>query len=157
MLTNTKAGPHATREPATSHRAWAVIALELLTAISAVYGGIGLISNNFIRMPDEWLQGTPFTSWVLPGVFLLLVVAAPMGIASALELRSSSCAPIGSEIAGAALVGWIGIELLLMHRYNVLQPVMLGVGLAVLLLASWAHRGQPLLSPRSHVGHGGPR
>jgi hypothetical protein len=120
-----------------------LIGVEVLIAASAVYGGVGLIWNDVIQMPDEWLEGTPFTSWVLPGVFLLLVVAIPMGAAAVLELRSSPCAQLASIVAGAAQVGWIGAELLIMQRYNVLQPVMLGLGLAVLILAVWAYRALP--------------
>jgi hypothetical protein len=132
---------------ATGRRSWLLIAVEGVIAVSAGYGGVGLIWNNVIQMPPDWLQGTPFTSWVLPGVFLLLVVAIPMGAAAVLELRSSPWAQLASIVAGAAQVGWIGAQLLIMQRYNVLQPVMLGFGLAVVLLAIWAHRDQPLLPP----------
>jgi hypothetical protein len=55
---------------------WALVAVEVLTAVAALYGGIGLIADNSIQMKDEWLIGTPFDSWVLPGIFLLLVVVA---------------------------------------------------------------------------------
>ena len=136
----------ARRQPA-EPRAWPGIVLELLTGAAAGYGGVGLIWHNVIRMPDDWLRGTPFTSWAMPGVFLLLVVAAPMGAAALLELRRSPWAAAASITAGAAQVGWIGAELLIMQRYNVLQPVMLGFGLAVLLLAVWSRRHQPLLPP----------
>jgi len=85
--------------------------------------------NNVIGMPDRWLRGTPFTSWVVPGAFLLLVVAVPMGMAAVVEASRSAWAALASISAGAAQVGWIGAELLMMQRYNVLQPVMLGVGL----------------------------
>ena len=50
-----------------------------------------------------------------------------------------------SVVAGAALIGWIAGELLVMQKYAVLQPVMLLVGLAVLMLALWDWRHRPLL------------
>ncbi len=136
--------------PLTGRRPWTLAVLELLTALSAVYGGIGLIGE-FIGMPDSWLRGMPFSSWVLPGVFLVLVVAVPVGTAALLELRHSAWAPAASVVVGAAPIGWIGAELLLMQKYDVLQPVMLGVGLAVLLLSLWADRARPVLpaSPSS--------
>jgi hypothetical protein len=127
-------------------RPFLLIALELLIGVGAVYGGVGLMWNNAIGMPDEWLQGTPFTSWVLPGVFLLLVVAVPMTAAAVLEVRHSARAAVASVLAGAAEVGWIAAELFVMQKYNVLQPVMLALGLAVMLLALWAHRAVPLLA-----------
>ena len=122
-----------------------MIGLELFISASAIYGGVGLIWNNVLGMPDDWLQGTPFTSWTLPGIFLLLVVAVPMAAAAVLGLRRSVWAPAASIIAGATQIGWICVELLIMQEFNVLQPVMCGLGLVVLLLAVWSRRHRPLL------------
>ena len=129
-------------------RPWPLITLELLIAAAATYGGVGLMWNNAIGMLDEWLAGTAFTSWTLPGLFLLLVVAAPMAGAAALELRRSRWAALASVLAGSAQIGWIGAQLLVMQRYNVQQPIMLGAGLAVLLLAVLAGAGRPLWPTR---------
>ena len=93
-------------------------------------------------------RGTPFSGWVWPGVFLLLVVALPMGRAALLELRRSPWAAAASVAAGAAHVGWIGAQLAIVQRYNVHQPIMLGCGLGVMLLAGWAARKRALLPPR---------
>jgi hypothetical protein len=119
-----------------------LVVLEVLVAAAALYGGIGLAAGNLIGMPDEWLVGTPFTSWLWPGVFLLLVVAVPMVAAAMLELRGSPRAAVVSVLAGAAQVAWIAVQLLVMQRYHVLQPVMSLAGLAVLLLAVAAHRSR---------------
>ena len=129
-------------------RPWPLITLELLVAAAATYGGVGLMWNNAIGMLDEWLAGTAFTSWTLPGLFLLLVVAAPMAGAAVLELRRSRWAALASVLAGSAQIGWIGAQLLVMQRYNVQQPIMLGAGLAVLLLAVLAGAGRPLWPTR---------
>lgn len=142
---STSAGPATTPR----RRVWSLIVLEALVAASAIYGGVGLMWHNVIGMPDEWLQGTPFTGWVLPGIFLLLVVALPTGVATALELLRSPWAASASIVAGAAQVGWIGVELLLMQRYNVLQPVILGLGLVIMLVSVWSARRRPLVGPRS--------
>ena len=140
-------------KPATENgRAWGVIALEALTAIAAAYGGFGLIWDDAVGMPDDWLVGTPFRSWTLPGVLLLLVVGLPMAVAVVLELRRSGWAGVASVVAGAALIGWIAVELLVMQKFNVLQPVMLLVGLAVLMLALWDWRHRPLLLSRRDAG-----
>jgi hypothetical protein len=125
-----------------------LITLELLIGVAALSGAVGLMWNDAIRMPNDWLQGTPFTSWLLPGVFLLFVVAAPMAAAAVLELRRSAWAAVASVVAGALEVGWITAELFVLEKYNVLQPVMLGLGLAVMLIALWVYRTVPLL-PRT--------
>lgn len=136
------------RTPVVGRRHWGLIGLEALIALAAVYGGVGLLATNAIGMPDDWLAGTPFGSWALPGVLLLVVVAAPMAVAATLELRSSAWAAVASVTAGAAQVGWIAGELLIMQRYNVLQPVMMLLGLLVVLLALVVRRHEQLWPPR---------
>ena len=128
----------------TSRRHWLVITVEVLVALAAVYGGVGLMWGNAIGMPDEWRVGTPFTSWVLPGALLLLVVAAPMAVAAWSEIRGSVWAGAASVVAGAAQVAWIAAQLAVMQRYNVQQPIMMLCGLSVLLLAVWGRRNEPL-------------
>jgi hypothetical protein len=123
-------------------RHWPVIALELLVAAAAVYGGVGLVRDNAIGMPAGWLDGSPFTSWVLPGALLLAVVAVPMVAAAVLELLRAPAAAVASVLAGAVQIAWIAAQLAIMQRYDVLQPVTIGVGLAVLLLALWPRRRQ---------------
>jgi hypothetical protein len=133
-----------TRAPVTVHRHWTLVVIEALVAAAAVYGGVGMIANNAIGMLDDWLLGTPFHSWVLPGVLLLVVVAAPMAVAAALELGHSPWAAVASVTAGAAQVGWIAAQLAVMQRYFVLQPVMMILGLLVVLLAVLVRRREPL-------------
>jgi hypothetical protein len=143
-MTGTAATTSVAVAPRGGHRQWPTIAVELLVAAAAVYGGVGLIGDT-IGMVPEWLDGTPFTSWVLPGVLLLVVVAVPMAGAAVLELRRSPRASAASVVAGAAQLGWIGAQLAVMQRYFFLQPVLLGLGLLVMVLALWAARHRPLL------------
>ncbi|MDD7967970.1 hypothetical protein [Actinomycetospora lemnae] len=111
-----------------------LVLLEGLLGASAVYGGIGLLTGT-LGMSDAWLAGTPFTSWRWPGIALLLVVAVPMLAAAVLELRRHHLAPSASVVAGVLQVGWIAVQLLVMQRYFVLQPVVLLVAAAILLVA----------------------
>ena len=122
---------------------WALVAVEGVVAAGAVYGGVGLIAGNAIHISDDWLVGTPFDSWLLPGIFLLLVVAVPMLVAVVAELFRPPWAYGASLLAGAAQIGWIVAQWVIMQRFFVLQPVMLTAGLVVVLLAWAAHRGNP--------------
>lgn len=151
-MTQTSLVHPGTQRGTADRRPWSVIVLEVLTAVAAGYGGIGLVWDDAVGMPDDWLTGTPFPSWAVPGVLLLLVVGLPMGLAAVLELRRSVWAAASSVAAGSAQIGWIAAELLVMRRYNVLQPVMLLVGLAVLLLAVWDRRRRPLMPSPMDAG-----
>ena len=124
---------------------WSLIAVEVLVAVSAIYGGIGLIRNG-MGMPDEWLEPTPFGSWLWPGTFLLLVIAVPMSAAAALEIARSRRAYLASMTASACQIAWIIVQVAMLQRYFFLQPVLLGAGLLIGGLAQWSHRGQRLLA-----------
>ena len=90
---------------------WALVGVEVFVAVGAVYGGIGLIAGNAIHISDDWLVGTPFNSWLLPGIFLLLIVAAPMAVAAVAELRRRRgptprrCWPVSRRSAGSSPSG----------------------------------------------------
>lgn len=86
-------------------------------------------------MSDAWLLGTPFATWTVPAVALLLVVAVPMLGAAVLELRRHRLAPAVSVLAGVGQVGWIAVQLLVFQRHVVLQPVVRIVAAVILLLA----------------------
>jgi hypothetical protein len=122
-------------------RRGSLVAVELVIAANAVYGGIGLMRDG-MGMPDEWLTPTPFRSWWWPGVFLLLVIAVPMGTAAVMELGRHRCAYAASLAAGAAQVGWIVAQLGVLRRYFFLQPVLFCAGLIVVALAFWTHRAE---------------
>jgi hypothetical protein len=118
---------------------WLLVVLEVLVAVNAVYGGIGLIVNG-IGMPQDWLDGTPFGSWVLPGVLLLLLVGAPMARAAIVEVMvGGRRAYEASMIAGAVLIGWIGAQVVILRRFFFLQPILFAVGVLVVLLAWLVH------------------
>ncbi|QIM20285.1 hypothetical protein G7075_02540 [Phycicoccus sp. HDW14] len=124
-------------------RGWtgnALLVVLVLVALNAVSGGIGLVVNG-MGMPGEWLEHLPVDTWVLPGVALLLTVAVPQALAAVEVWRTRSRAPVAGMLAGAALVLWILVQLLLLRRYFFLQPVVAGFGLVeVALGAAWLAR-----------------
>jgi hypothetical protein len=123
---------------------WLLVALEVIIAVNAVYGGIGLMVNG-LGMPGDWLDATPFDSWRLPGVFLLAAVAVPMSVAAILELTRWRRAYLASVLAGLVLIGWIVVQVVVLRRYFFLQPVLGAAGVLVVGLAWSAHRRR---SPR---------
>jgi hypothetical protein len=136
-----------TRAPvrSTVRRPWARVALsalELFVGLSAVMGGLQLVRTGF-GMPAGWLAHTPFTSWVVPGVLLLAAVALPHLVAFALTVADHPRAAVASALVGAALIGWIGVQILVLRRYFFLQPLIASLGAAELALAlAWVRSGR---------------
>lgn len=50
--------------------------LEVLMGIAAVGGGVGLVLTNGLGMPAEWMESSPFGSYTVPGLVLLLLVGS---------------------------------------------------------------------------------
>jgi hypothetical protein len=130
-----RTAPHPTpTRPARGRPGNTLLVVLVLVALNAVHGGVGLMVNG-MGMPDEWLEHLPVDTWVLPGVALLLTVAAPQALAALAVWRAGERAPLVGVLAGAALVLWILVQLALLQRYFFLQPVIAGLGLAEVALA----------------------
>ncbi len=125
------------RYEVTPRRGWAggaLLVVLLLVAANAVYGGIGLVVNG-MGMPSQWLDRLPVDTWTLPGVALVVTVAVPQLVAAWFVWRRDPRAGLVGLVAGAALVLWIGVQLLVLQRYFFLQPVIAGLGVVELLLS----------------------
>lgn len=127
----------------------AIIGLEVVVALAAIVGGVGMLADNALDLPADWLAALPFPTWRWPAVLLLATVAVPMGAAALGEIRREAWAPTASTVAGAMLVVWIAVQVALIRDYSVLQPILAAVGLAILLLSGRLHRGGP---PRRPTG-----
>ena len=123
-----KARRLAPTPPERTFASWTLLATSLFVGLSGLYGGILLVRNGF-GMPKSWLEGTPFTSWAVPGAALVLTVAVPQLCVGAVMAFAPSWARLAGLLAGAALVGWILLQLLVLQRFFFLQPVIAALGL----------------------------
>ena len=142
MVTSASARPVG-RWEVSSTRGWegaVLLALLLFVGVGAVYGGVGLMVNG-MGMPTEWLDRTPVDRWTWPGVALLVTVAVPQLVAVWLVMRQDPRAGLVGLVVGAALVLWILVQLAVLQRYYVLQPVIAVIGVIEMLVScSWIHR-----------------
>lgn len=131
-----------------SNDRWArvgLIILDAFVAVTAIGGGLALVAGlEASRFPIDWLTGTPFDGYVLPGLILAAIVGGSAAIATvATILRDPGDAPL-SIAAAVILVGWIVGEILLLTAdHEVVSPteaVYLAVGLAILGLGVTALR-----------------
>jgi len=96
--------------------------------VSAVAGGLGVVFTNGLGMPTSWLDGTPFDSFVVPGLILLLIVGGTQALAVALQHRRHPWYPAAAGVAGFGMVLWIYVEVALLPVYSFLQTLYLATG-----------------------------
>lgn len=137
LLRDLPAGRMPAAPPALPHRdwaAWLTAGLALLIAAAAVFGGVRMIHDG-LGMPADYLTVTPFSSWVLPGLALLAGVAVPQLVTGILIAAGHRRALVAAYLAGAVLIAWIVVQLVILQRYFFLQPVIAALGIAELALA----------------------
>jgi len=111
-----------------------VVGLHLFNAVSAVGGGIALIVGG-LGVPIDLLRHTPFESFVIPGIFLAVVIGGTALLGATALLAHWRRALVISSAAGAVMVGWIAGETLLVEGFSWLQGLYLLTG-AIALVAS---------------------
>jgi hypothetical protein len=121
----------------------ALVAVDGSAAVTAIGGGIALATGlEGDRFPTEWLRGTPFSSYLVPGLILATVVGGSAAAATVATLRRPTTGSRASMLAGLVMVGWIvGEILILTGDGEVVSPTevlylaaglaMIGLGLAV--------------------------
>src|SRR5947209_13150903 len=106
---------------------WALGALEAAVAVSAA-GGAAYGLSGAPGVKTSWLDGSPFSSYVVPSIVLLVAVGGSAVLALGALLTGSRRAPALSVMAGAILVGWIAVEVIWIP-FSPLQPACLAAGL----------------------------
>jgi menaquinone-dependent protoporphyrinogen oxidase len=109
--------------------------LCLFTGVTAIGGGLALVAypdGSFLHMPLSHLEHTPFASYLIPGLLLMLVVGAGALAAGLLALRRSRHAAVVGFAAGAALFLWTATEMMLLRSANWLQLGYLAIAVAMM-------------------------
>jgi hypothetical protein len=109
--------------------------LEIFIALNAVGGAVyGL--GGAPSVPREWLAGSPFTSYRIPSLVLVIAVGGSMLLAAALRLAEVSIAPAVSLAAGVVFVAWILTQVAMIGYRMWLQPATFVAGLTVIALTA---------------------
>jgi hypothetical protein len=114
--------------------AWIAVILELATAIGAIPVGIMLItdpSGAGVGFPAGWIEATPFGSYLVPGLYLLLANGVGMLLVAGLTLVRHWTTPWLTGVLGTGLAIWIGVQLLVMPEVSVLQAIYGAIGLVL--------------------------
>lgn len=110
---------------------WLGIALQLFVAVMAVPIGLMMIvdaNGSPLGIPHDWIADTPFASFLVPGIFLLLVNGLGQLAGAILAITRHWLAPWVMGALGVGLLIWIVVQVL-MIPFSFLQPVIFAIGL----------------------------
>lgn len=113
---------------------WLLVSVAAFNALSAIGGGIGMIVADGLSMPKSLLADTPFTTFAIPGLILLVVIGGTQLFAAVLLLARRESALLFSAMAGFGMLIWIIVEIGLIHAFNWAQTIYLVSGLLQLVL-----------------------
>lgn len=108
-----------------------------VVAVGAWAGAAGLIAG-LLSLGDTESR-LPFESPVLGGVALALLAALPFTMLAERAWRGRSSTGATALVAGALLMGWIVVQLLVIRDFSPFQPGYFAVG-AVFAVAGWRTR-----------------
>lgn len=128
-----------------------LVVLQTLMGLAAVASGPALVVTNGLGMPPEWMEGSPFGSYIVPGLVLLAVGVVNMAGALAALRRHRWGGPLSATV-GLLWVGWFAVQVTVVGLVSWQQPVYFLVGLLILALATPSlierHRAREVLHGR---------
>jgi uncharacterized protein len=117
---------------------WALAGVQGFVGLGAVAGGIGLMtdpSGATMSLPLEWLDGSPFRDYLVPGLTLFLVNGVLSLLTAGCSLRRWRAAPEAGLALGAFLMAWIGVQVAVIGLSSPLQAAFFGLGALEFALA----------------------
>jgi hypothetical protein len=124
-----------------------LLLIQIFNGISGVVGGFMLIrdpSGTGLRMPLSWLEGTPFSDYMIPGIVLLVANGLGNLAGTLFTLMKSKYAGRIAAFFGAFMMIWIISQVSWIGYRSGLQPLYFVTGLFQLFLGSWKIRKESL-------------
>jgi hypothetical protein len=108
------------------------ISLLLLTAINATVAGMLFIidpSGDKMGMSVSYIKDSPFNSYLIPGIILLIVNGLLNFIAAYFVFEKKPFASFWVIIQGILLSGWIVIQVIMVKDISMLHITMFTIGM----------------------------
>ncbi|MET3905189.1 hypothetical protein ABIE35_003783 [Paenarthrobacter sp. 4246] len=146
-----------------------LLTVQGLVAVTSIAGGLVMAVGSWpgvdrsalppeIQLPEEYLSGSPFSSYLVPGLLLAVVVGGLHGLAFILHLRRGAFASLAAAAAGYSILVWIFVQMALIP-FSALQAAYFGAGLAevgLLLLLLGVTSPEPAGDVPGSIGPLGP-
>ena len=111
--------------------------LQLFIGLGAVAGGSMLINDPkgiSLNLSVEWLEGSPFSDFLIPGFILLIFVGLGNTIGGVLTFIRFQYSPLITILLGGFLMLWILVQLAITGYTSFLQPFYFALGVIELWL-----------------------
>lgn len=111
--------------------------LQVFIGLGGLAGGLGLVldpSGGNLAMEPEWLAGSPFPDYLIPGLVLLAVNGVGNLIGGILSFRNSRRHGDVAALLGAFLTAWIVAQVWWIGLRYWLQPLYFCLGVLELVL-----------------------
>ena len=131
-----------------------LVVLMIFQAVSAIGGGLALVispSGKLMQMPLSMLKHSPFPNFLIPGLFLLIVLGLlPAYAAYALSRKPNCrlCERLNPDkkvhwawslafFIGIVLILWIDLEVMFLRAVDILHLIYALLGVAIVVLTVW--------------------
>jgi hypothetical protein len=115
-----------------------LLSAQAFVAVTALAGGLALVVGSvnpawgsMLMPPQEYLEGSPFSSYLIPGMLLILLVAGVHAVAFVTTLSESRWGMPLSAAGGFACLIWIFVQMIYIP-FSFLQALYFGLGLVEL-------------------------
>jgi hypothetical protein len=114
--------------------------LQVFISLGAIPAGVSMIldpTGAGVGMSLEWLAGSPFPNFLIPGLVLTGVNGLGSLAGAVLSFRRQALAPLAAIGLGMFLMAWITVQWLIPGLgFHWLQPLFFGLG-AIELVLGW--------------------
>ena len=110
-----------------------VAALQTFVAVGAIPAGILFLtdpSGGRLGMTVDLLEGSPFTSFLVPGIVLLGIHGIGSLLGAAMSFWRARFAGDGAVLLGSLLGGWMVVQIVLIGLQSPFQVLMTWTALA---------------------------
>ncbi|MGN6265221.1 MAG: hypothetical protein ACTHM5_06085 [Ginsengibacter sp.] len=108
-------------------------ALLLFVALNAFGGGYYAMAGA-AGVPVEWLAGSPFQDYYVPGLFLFVIVGGSALFAGILVFARHHIARKAAIACGMVILLWLLVQLSIIGYVSWMQPVTAAAALIIILL-----------------------
>lgn len=105
--------------------------LHLFVGIGALVGGTGAIiePNNPLGISSDVLKGSPFTSFLIPGIILLTIIGLGNLLAALLLKKDMNLKGYSSSIVSWGLVIWIMVQCIILDTVELIHAFYFFIGI----------------------------